>query len=105
MYIIKRTEEFNAWLEALANPVARKKIEARLSRAQLGNFGYSKRLNEVLWEMKDTAPTGFRVYYTLMGDVVCFVVLGGFKKTQSDDIAYATEVAKQLQEDYRNELH
>lgn len=105
MYKIYRTEEFNVWLEGLTNPTARKKIEARLTRASLGNFGFSKRLNEFLWEMKDTSPSGFRVYYTLIGDVACFIVLGGFKKTQSDDIAYATEKAKQLQEDYKNELH
>lgn len=105
MYDIYRTDEFNAWLEGLANPMARTKIEARIRRATMGNFGFHKRLNDVLWEMKDASPAGFRVYYTIIGGKVCFIVLGGFKKTQSDDIAYATEKAKQIQEDYRNELH
>ena len=39
MFVILRSEEFDAWLSALADPKGKARIVARLRSAQLGNFG------------------------------------------------------------------
>ena len=105
MYEVKYSEEFECWLDSLPDSIVKKKIRMRLYRVTMGNFGYMKRLNEFLWEMKDKSPSEFRIYYTFVGNTVCFIISGGFKATQSKDIEYATQIAKQLIEEQRNECH
>lgn len=105
MYKVEYSESFVQWFKRLKDPMIRRKIEMRLRRAAEGNFGNHKRLNEFLWEMKDMVPAGFRIYYTLVGDRMCVIISGGFKASQSADIAFATQHAQLLAEDYKNDRH
>ncbi len=46
MRTINRTDEFDAWLSGLADLTARAKIVVRIRRAELGNFGEYKVLED-----------------------------------------------------------
>ncbi|CDG00253.1 type II toxin-antitoxin system RelE/ParE family toxin [Avibacterium paragallinarum] len=100
---IRRSQAFIEWLDKLKDINAKKKIITRINRASFGNFGDHKRLNEILWEMRITEGKGYRVYYTVIGDAVYLLVLGGHKGTQSKDIILATEMAQAVLEELNNE--
>lgn len=102
---LKSTDLFDEWFKHLKDYSAKQKIAVRLDRVVYGNFGDHKRLNEYLWELRIREGKGYRVYYTLIGDTVCFLLAGGHKGTQSKDIKLATQIAEDLIKEHINECH
>ena len=87
---------FRKWLEGLRDRQARAKIRVRLNRIRLGNFGDSKSVGSGVNELRISYGPGYRVYFGRKGNTVVILLLGGDKKTQSDDIA----LAKRYWDDY-----
>jgi len=52
MFVILRSEEFETWLLALADPKGKARIVARLRSAQLGNLGDCEPVGEGVSEMR-----------------------------------------------------
>ena len=61
MFVILRSEEFDTWLSALADPKGKARIVARLRSAQLGNLGDCGPVGEGVSEMRVHVGPGYRV--------------------------------------------
>lgn len=96
MIEIRKTEQFSEWFTGLRDRQARVRIQARIDRAGLGNFGDVKPVGEGVSEMRIHYGPGYRVYFVQQGLIFVILLGGGDKSTQSQDIAAAIELARQL---------
>jgi putative addiction module killer protein len=97
MYIIKRTVEFDVWLNSLKDNVTRIRLARRLDKAQRGNLGDTKPVGSGVVEMREHFGAGWRMYFVQHGDVLIVMLGGGNKSGQSTDIATAITLAQQLE--------
>jgi putative addiction module killer protein len=98
MKTIYTTETFDAWFESLRDRQAARRIQARIDRAEDGNFGDHKSVGEGVSEMRIHHGPGFRVYFTLRRLEVVILLAGGDKSRQTQDIQIAQALARQLKE-------
>jgi len=85
---------FRSWFSTLGDRVARAKIDARIRRLALGNPGKHRVLKSGICELKIDYGPGYRVYYTMRGQVLAILLCGGDKKSQQGDIARANRIAE-----------
>jgi putative addiction module killer protein len=97
MHIIKRTAEFDTWLDSLKDNVTRIRLARRLDKAQQGNLGDTKPVGSGVIEMREHFGAGWRMYFIQHGDVLIVMLGGGSKSGQSTDIANAITLAQQLE--------
>lgn len=74
------------------------KIQARIRRVELGNFGDVEPVGEGVSELRVHHGPGYRVYLTRMGVEVVVLLAGGDKSTQVKDIKAALKMARELKE-------
>lgn len=98
MKTIFTIETFDSWFESLRDRQAARRIQARIDRAEDGNFGDHKSVGEGVSEMRIHHGPGFRVYFTLRGLEVVILLAGGDKSSQARDIQAAQALARQLKE-------
>jgi putative addiction module killer protein len=79
---------FDEWFEDLDSST-QARVDARLDRVALGNFGDYKSIGEGVFELRLTFGPGYRIYYALDGLEVVLLLVGGDKKTQAKDIKTA----------------
>ncbi|KAB1581164.1 type II toxin-antitoxin system RelE/ParE family toxin [Serratia marcescens] len=96
MKIIYTTEEFDSWFTRLRDRQAQKRIQARIDRAESGNFGDCEPVGEGVSEMRIHYGPGYRVYFVQQGMEIVILLAGGDKSTQPKDIKTALELARQL---------
>ena len=96
MNSIQTTEAFDDWYDALRDRMAKASIQARIRRAELGNFGDCKPVGEGVSEMRIHTGAGYRVYFTQRGMELVILLAGGDKSTQPQDIKTALTLARQL---------
>jgi putative addiction module killer protein len=96
MLTIQTTELFDGWFTALRDRAAKARIQARIDRAETGNFGDCKQVGEAVSEMRVNVGPGYRVYFTQRGAQVYVLLAGGDKSTQQADIEMAMECARKL---------
>lgn len=82
-------EPFTEWLRGLRDRTARARIETRLARVALGNFGDSKAVGDGVQELRIDHGPGYRVYYARHGHTVVLLLIGGDKHSQPADIEQA----------------
>jgi putative addiction module killer protein len=99
MNMIESTEIFDAWLAALRDPQAISRVNARIFRAEQGNFGDVKPVGEGVSEMRIHYGPGYRVYFKQIGRTIYLLLAGGDKSTQMSDIKTAQEMARQLKDE------
>ncbi|MEM9806928.1 MAG: type II toxin-antitoxin system RelE/ParE family toxin [Cyanobacteria bacterium P01_D01_bin.56] len=75
------------------------RVDVRLDRVSLGNFGDHKSVGEGVYELRFFFGPGYRVYYGLIGNQVVLLLTGGAKKKQTKDI----KTAQKLWQDYKRE--
>lgn len=97
MIEIHQTETFAAWLDALRDGIARKRITQRLAMTQAGHPGDVKYLGDKVSEMRIDHGPGYRMYFTRRGDTLILLLIGGDKGSQTRDIAKAKEMAAALE--------
>ena len=97
MYVLRQTQAFQDWLDALKDVRARVRIVARLRHAEAGNLGDWKPLVGKLSEMRVDVGPGYRLYFTRMGQVLIVMLAGGNKSTQARDIKRAQQMLDQLE--------
>ena len=97
MVVLRQTETFREWLEALRDRKAAAKIASRLARLEIGNFGDAEPVGEGVTELRIHFGPGYRVYVARRGEVLVVVLCGGDKSSQSRDIRRAKELARQLE--------
>lgn len=96
MYQVKRTEQFDDWMNDLRDTNAKSRINNRLKHVELGNLGDSKSVGDGVFEMRIDYGSGYRLYYMNVNGEVIFLLIGGDKSTQQRDIEKAKEIKKEL---------
>jgi len=93
---IRQTERFARWFAGLRDGQARMRIQARIRRLSVGNFGDVKSVGQGVAEMRIDYGPGYRVYFARAGENVVILLAGGDKRTQDRDIATAQAMAREL---------
>ena len=96
MKAIHTTDTFDDWFVGLRDGMARKRIQARIRRAELGNFGDCEPVGEGVSEMRIHYGPGYRVYFVQRGMEIVILLAGGDKSTQRQDIKVALNLVRQL---------
>ena len=94
---IIESDTFREWLDNLRDRAAVARINARLRRVSLGNFGDAHSVGDGVYELRMHYGPGYRVYFLREGETVVILLCGGDKDSQRRDI----ERAKQLAQDWR----
>ncbi len=103
MNTILRTEAFDLWLKKLKDPRGKARIIERIRSAERNHFGDCEPVGRGVSEMRIHFGTGYRVYFTRIGDLVYVLLCGGTKRRQQRDVAKAQEMAKLIIEEWKDE--
>ena len=89
---------FVEWLKSLDKKM-QARIEQRILRLELGNYGDYKALKDGISELRFKFGSGYRVYFAKDGDKIVILISGGDKSTQSNDIKKAIEYWQEYKND------
>ncbi len=95
----KHKKPFIEWLDDL-DTATRGRINQRILRLSLGNYGDFKTLQEGISELRFTFGAGYRIYFAEDGNKIVILLTGGDKKTQTKDIKKAISYWKEYKEKY-----
>jgi len=90
------TDIYSDWYSALRDVQARARINARLRRAELGNFGDCQPIGEGVPEMRIHYGPGYRVYWMKKRQEIFILLAGGDKSSQTKDIKVALQLARSI---------
>ena len=82
-------EPFTEWLYGLRDIMGRKRILARVSHLQQGNYGDCESVGEGVSELRLFFGPGYRVYFGEHDNEIVVLLCGGDKDSQSKDIQQA----------------
>ena len=99
MYDIRTTADFDTWLRKLKDRQAVKAIVLRLTWAEAGNLGDIQSVGGQVSEMRVFVGAGYRLYFTIQGQTIIFMLCGGDKSTQQSDIRTAQAMIANLEYD------
>ena len=91
-------DHFDRWLRR-QNPQVRARVQTRIDRIELGNFGDHHGVGSGVFELRLNFGPGYRIYYGLDGDELVILLGGGSKRLQQRDI----DMAKVRWRAYRQE--
>lgn len=95
-FVVQQTEDFAKWRRGIKDLRAATAIRRRLERAQAGNLGDVKSVGDGVSEMRVDVGAGYRLYFTVRGQVVVFMLSSGVKTSQAVDIRKAKALAKEI---------
>lgn len=90
---------FQEWLDSLKDIRAKTTIARAVKRIEKGNFGVHRFCRDSVWELIFDMGPGYRVYYSMIENVVVLLLCAGDKSSQQKDI---NKAIKYLQ-DFRKE--
>jgi len=93
---VVQTAVYARWFASLRDRQARARIDVRIRRLSLGNFGQTRAVGTGVREMKVDWGPGYRVYFVQRGRSLVILLAGGDKRTQAQDIARAVDLARSL---------
>ena len=96
MIVVQQTEEFEEWLDGLADRKARNMVVRRILQIEGGLPGNTRSLGDKVSEIKIDYGPGYRLYYTKVGLIVIILLCGGDKGSQKRDIKKAKGLAAQV---------
>ncbi len=96
MIEVRQTEAYSRWFEELRDRQARARINIRIRRLSLGNFGDIKPVGEGVSELRIEYGPGYRVYFAQRGRALVVLLAGGDKHSQEKDIKRALDLAREL---------
>jgi putative addiction module killer protein len=96
MIEVQQTTEYAKWFQKLRDRQARARIDARIRRLSLGNFGDVKPVGEGVSELRINYGPGYRVYFVQRGSYLVVLLAGGDKHSQYQDIQTARNLARNL---------
>lgn len=98
MSTILKTQAFDQWFVGLKDTKGRFRIQARIDRAELGNFGDCEPVGEGVSEMRIHCGPGYRVYFAQHGALIILLLVGGDKSSQAKDIRAAIKLNRQIKD-------
>jgi putative addiction module killer protein len=96
MIEIRKTRSFTEWFAGLRDKHAKARIQARIDRMSLGNFGDVAPIGEGVSELRIHYGAGYRVYFIQRGRELVILLGGGDKGTQRRDIKAVLTLAREL---------
>ena len=93
---IRQTEVYARWFRRLRDRQAMVRIDSRIRRMSLGNFGDVTPVGEGVSEIRIDYGPGYRVYYAQRGQALVVLLAGGDKDSQDRDIQRALDLARGL---------
>ena len=96
MIEVRRTAIFESWFAQLRDVEAKARINIRIRRLSLGNFGDAKPVGNGVSELRIHYGPGYRVYFIRRGNELVILLCGGDKSDQSRVVARAKELAKEV---------
>ncbi len=96
MVEVQQTEVYARWFNGLRDRQAKARIDVRIRRLSLGNFGDIKPVGEGVCELRIPYGPGYRIYLVQRGNTLVILLAGGDKRTQTKDIKRAQELAREL---------
>jgi putative addiction module killer protein len=99
MKVVLTTEVFDDWFISLRDRQGKLRIQARIDRAELGNYGDCEPVGEGVSEMRIHVGPGYRVYFLERGLEIVVLLAGGDKSTQPKDIRTAIKLARQVKDE------
>ncbi|HNU12446.1 MAG TPA: type II toxin-antitoxin system RelE/ParE family toxin [Rubrivivax sp.] len=99
MFIVRQTEEFVAWLDALRDKRAQVRIVARLRQVEAGSLGDWQPIEGEVSEMRVHYGSGYRLCFVRRGGVIVVLLNAGDKSSQRRDIRRALKLAAELGDD------
>lgn len=79
---------FDEWFDSLSDDF-QARVDARLDRVSLGNFGDCKAVGGGVHELRFFFGSGFRVYFGQVKNRIVLLLCGGDKSTQTKDVKRA----------------
>ncbi len=99
MIEIRETDFYHEWFETLKDKRAKARIDIRIRRVSLGNYGDVRPVGKGVSELRIDYGPDYRVYFIRRGNIVVILLCGGDKSTQATDIRRAQELAEALDEE------
>lgn len=96
MIEIRKTQSFADWFSGMRDKHVKARIQARIDRLSLGNFGDVAPVGEGISELRIHYGPGYRVYFIQRGRELVILLGGGDKGTQRHDIKAALALAREL---------
>lgn len=90
---------FKNWFLGLKDSKTQARIQARINRLKLGNFGDCRNVGEGVFELRIHFVPGYRVYFGQVGSIV-ILLDGGDKNAQSRDIKEAQKHWKEYKQEH-----
>ncbi len=97
MFLVEKSIHFDKWLKKLKDRVAKVRILLRIKKVENGNLGEYRSVGGRVSELKLDYGPGYRVYFTMKGDTVIWLLCGGDKSTQQSDIRRAKDILMELE--------
>ena len=97
MFLAEKSIRFDKWLKNLKDRRAKARILMCIKKVESGNFGINKAVGGKVSELKIDYGPGYRLYYTVRGVTVIWLLCGGDKSTQTSDIKKAKEMLQKLE--------
>ena len=97
MIVIKKTEKFEKWIRSLKDKAAIARINIKIRRLQLGNFGDVKSVGGGISELRIDYGPRYRVYFCKIQNTVVLLINGGDKSSQNEDIDRAKSIKSNLE--------
>ena len=101
-YMENGRDIFQEWLDDLRDMQGRNAIAKAVDRIEDGNFGVHRFCRDNVWELVIDKGPGYRVYYSMMKNVVVLLLCAGDKSTQQKDIKKAIEYVKRYKEEHES---
>ena len=98
MIEVRQTPEYEKWFASLKDRTVRVRVDIRIRRLSLGNFGTVEPVGEGISELKIDHGPGYRVYYFQHCGHYVLLLVGGDKSTQARDVKKSKELARKYAE-------
>ena len=93
---VRETSAYASWFASLRDRTAKARIDIRIRRLSLGNFGDTRPAGEGVTELRIHYGPGYRIYLKKQGDSLVILLAGGDKSSQDKDIRLAKDLARNL---------
>jgi len=97
MFLVEKSTLFDKWIKNLKDRRAKARILTRIKKVESGNLGINRSVGGKVSELKIDYGPGYRLYYTVRGETVIWLLCGGDKSTQTRDIKKAKEILQNLE--------